>query len=85
MHVTNKQFSDKFNNGWIKNGWFLAIFSNLRQYFEFVGVITWKVFHVSFRNVLCISPRIYYILDVTNDQFSDKFNYSWNKSNKKNQ
>ena len=33
MHATNKQFSDKFNNGWkqIQNGRFIAIFHILRQ------------------------------------------------------
>ena len=33
MHVTNKQFSDKFNNGWkkIQNGRFIDIFRILRQ------------------------------------------------------
>ena len=33
MHVTNDQFSDKFNNGRKKkkNGWFIAIFHILRQ------------------------------------------------------
>ena len=30
MHVTNDQFSDKFNNGQ-KNGRFIAIFHILRQ------------------------------------------------------
>ena len=38
MHVTNKQFSDKFNNGWEKNqnGRFIAIF----LHFDLVGAIT---------------------------------------------
>ena len=33
MHVTNKYFLDKFNNGWkkIQNGRFIAIFLILRQ------------------------------------------------------
>ena len=33
IHVTNKQLSDKFDNGWkiIKNGQFIAIFRILRQ------------------------------------------------------
>ena len=33
MHVTNDQFSDKFNNGWKKKkiDWFIAIFHILRQ------------------------------------------------------
>ena len=33
MHVTNDQFSDKFNNGWkkIQNGRLIAIFRFLRQ------------------------------------------------------
>ena len=33
MHVTNNQFSDKFNNGWkkIQNGWLIVIFRILRQ------------------------------------------------------
>ena len=33
MHVTNNQFSDKFNNGWkkIENGRFIVIFHILRQ------------------------------------------------------
>ena len=33
MHVTNNQFSDKFNNGWKKNlnGRFIVIFRILRQ------------------------------------------------------
>ena len=33
MHVTNKQFSDKFDNGWKKNqsGQFIVIFRILRQ------------------------------------------------------
>ena len=33
MHVTDKQFSDKFDNGLKKkqNGWFIAIFPILRQ------------------------------------------------------
>ena len=33
MHVTNKWFLDKFNNGWekLKNGRFIAIFRILRQ------------------------------------------------------
>ena len=39
MHVSNKQFSDKFNNGWekLKSTWsnrFIVIFGILRQYFE---------------------------------------------------
>ena len=33
MHVTNNQFSDKFNNGWkkIQNGRLIVIFRILRQ------------------------------------------------------
>ena len=33
MHVTNDQFSDKFNDGWkkIQNGGLIAIFRLLRQ------------------------------------------------------
>ena len=33
MHVTNNQFSDKFNNGWkkIENDRFIVIFRILRQ------------------------------------------------------
>ena len=33
MHVTNKQFLDKFNKGWkkIQNCWFIVIFHILRQ------------------------------------------------------
>ena len=42
MHVTNDQFSDKLNNGWIffKNCWLFEIFRILRQKFVFVGAIT---------------------------------------------
>ena len=58
MHVTNDQFSDKFNNDWKKiqksqNGWFIAFLHILCQYFDLVGAITWKVFHVSSSNLLC--------------------------------
>ena len=33
MHVTNKEFSDEFDNGWnkIQNGRFIVIFCILRQ------------------------------------------------------
>ena len=33
MHITNNQFSDKFNDGWknIQNGRFVVIFRILRQ------------------------------------------------------
>ena len=56
LHVTNDHFSDKFNNGWkkIQNGRLIAIFHLLRQQFDLVGAITWKVFHVSFSNLLCM-------------------------------
>ena len=49
MHVTNDQFSDKFNNGWklIQNDRFIAIFRISRQKFDLVGAITWKNVHVS--------------------------------------
>ena len=42
MHGTNKQFSEKFNNGLKKsqNGRFIAIFRILRQRFHLVGKIT---------------------------------------------
>ena len=56
MHVTNDQFSDKFNNGQkkIQNGRLIAIFGLLRQKFDLVGAITSKVFHVSSSNLLCM-------------------------------
>ena len=100
-----------------KNGRFIAIFNILRLKIDLVGAITWKVFHISFLNLLCMllmtSSRtssimaekkkwpIYcdfshftsliwpcerdklksfshilfkFVMHVTNDQFSDKFN-----------
>ena len=56
MHVTNDQFSDKFNNGRKKkkNGRFIAIFHILRQLFDLVGAISLKVFHISSSNWLCM-------------------------------
>ena len=42
MHVTNKQFLDKFDNGCkkIQNGRFTVIFCILLQQFDLVGAIT---------------------------------------------
>ena len=39
LHVTTKQFSDKFDNGWkkIQNGRFIVIFCILRQLFDLVS------------------------------------------------
>ena len=70
MHVTNKQFSDKFDNGWkkIKIGRFI-----LRELFDLMGAITRQVPHVSFPNVLC--------MHVTNDQISSEFNNGWKIQN----
>ena len=44
MHVTNKQFLDKFDNGCkkIQNGRFTVIFCILLQQFDLVGAITSK-------------------------------------------
>ena len=45
------------------NGWFIAIFHILRQWFDLVGAITWKKIHVACSN----------LMHVTNKQFSDEF------------
>ena len=51
MYVTDDQFSDELNNSWKKNCWCIAI---LPQWFDLVGAITWKVFHVTSSNLLCM-------------------------------
>ena len=65
MHVTNKQFSDKFDNGGKKRSIYCD-FRILRQKFYLGGSIT-------------ILPK--FVMHVTNDQFSDKFDNGWKKQN----
>ena len=48
MHVTNDQFSDKFNNGKKKKKW--PIYCNFSHFTS----IIWEVFHISFSNLLCM-------------------------------
>ena len=73
MHVTDDQMTSyrtrSINTEKKLNGRITAMFHNLRQQFELVGAITSNVFHVG-------PILLKFVMHVTNDQFSDKFNNS---------
>ena len=52
MHVTNDQFSDKFNNGWKKSIWLHDL---LRLFAFYINNLTLLVYHLSCSNLLCMS------------------------------
>ena len=54
LHVTNDQFSDKFNNGRKKKWPIYCDFSHFTSIIWPCERITWKGFHISFSNLLCM-------------------------------
>ena len=73
MHVTNDQFSDKFNNGRKKKKWpIYCDFSHFTSIIWPCGRDNLKGFsHILFK----------FVMHVSNDQFSDKFNNGRKKKN----
>ena len=72
MHVTNDQFSDKFNNGKKKKWPIYCDFSHFTSKIWPGGRDNLKSFsHILFK----------FVMHVTNDQFSDKFNNGRKKKN----
>ena len=72
MHVTNDQFLDKFNNGWKKSKWLIyCVFLLFKSIISPCG-------HDNLKSFSCIFPK--FVMYVTNDQFSDKFDNGWKKS-----
>ena len=72
MHVTNDQFSDKFDNGWKKLKWPIYC-----DFSHFTSII-WPSGRDNMTRFLCILPK--FATHVANHQFSDKFNNGWKKS-----
>ena len=73
-HVTNKHFSDKFDNGWKKAKW--SIYCNFSHFTS----IIWPCWRDNMKSFWCILPKC--VMHVTNhvtDQFSDNFNNGWKK------
>ena len=71
MHVTNDQFSDKFNNGWKKSK------SLIYCAFSHFTSIIWPCLRNNMKRVSFILLK--FVMHVTNKQFSDKFNNNWKK------
>ena len=72
MHVTNDQFSDKFNNDWkkIQNGRLIAIFRLFTSIIWPSGRDTLKSFlHILFK----------FVMHVTKKYFLNQFNNGWKK------
>ena len=71
MHVTNDQFSDKFNNGQKK-----FKMADLLQFSYFRSMI-WPCGHDNLKSFSYILFK--FVVHVTKKQFSDKFNNGWKK------
>ena len=69
MHVTNDQFSDKFNNGWKKSKW-----PTNCDFSPFTSLI-WCCGCDNLKSFSCILFK--FVMPVTNKQFPDKFNNGW--------
>ena len=72
MHVTNKQFSDKFNNSWKKNSkWLIYL-----DFLHFTSII-WPCGRENMKSFSCILLK--FVMHATNKQISDKLNIGWKK------
>ena len=66
------KFSNKFNNGWKK-----IKMADLLSFLHFTSII-WPCGRDNMKSFPCILPK--FVMHVTNDQFSDKFENGWKKS-----
>ena len=67
MHVTNDQFSDKYNNGRKK-----FKMADLLRFFAFYKKIIWFCGRDNLKSFSCILFK--FVMHVTNKDFPDKFN-----------
>ena len=72
VHVTNDQFSNKFDNGWKKIKW--PIYCDVSHFTS----IIWPCGCDNLKSFSCILRNLF-VMYVAKDQFSDKFNNGWKK------